>query len=97
MRKFLITGPLNQVLELAFVLFVYLGVKDQGYFIFQFPINDDWGVRDGVLTREGVWSCRFNHGDVENWMSRMHALWQMKGERVSTSLGDDGKRTKELL
>ena len=30
-------------------------------------------------------------------MNRMHALWQMKGEQVSTSLGDDGKRTKELL
>ena len=70
-----ITGPLNQVLEFAFASFVYLGVKDQGYFIFQFPIDDDRRVRDGVLTREGIWSCRFDHGDMENWVDRTHALW----------------------
>ena len=77
--------------------FVYLGVEDQGYLVFWFPINDDWSVRNRVLTREGIWSCGFDHGDMENWMNRMHAVWQMKGERVSTCLSDDDKRTKELL
>ena len=69
-----VTGPLNQALEFAFASFVYLGVKDQEYFIFWFPVNDDWRVRDGVLTREGVWSCGLDHGDMENWVDRMHAL-----------------------
>ena len=27
-----VTGPLNQVLELAFVSFVYLGIKDRGLY-----------------------------------------------------------------
>ena len=61
-----VTGPLNQVLELAFASYVYLGVKDRGYFIFRFPINDDWRVRNRVLTKEGFQNCRFNHGDMEN-------------------------------
>ena len=70
-----VTGPLNQVLELAFALFVYLGVKDRKYFIFWFPINDDWRVWDRVPIRDGVRSCGFDYGDVENWVDRMHALW----------------------
>ena len=70
-----ITGPLNQVLEFAFASFVYLGVKGREYFVFWFPINDDRRVRDGVPTREGIWSCRLNHGDMENWVDRTHALW----------------------
>ena len=64
-----VTGPLNQVLEFAFASFVYLGVKNRGYFVLQFPIDDDRRVRDRVR-RYG-----FNHGDVENWVDRMHALW----------------------
>ena len=70
-----VTGPLNQVLELAFAPFVYLGIEDQGYLIFRFPINDNQRVRDGVPTRERIWSCGFNHGDMENWVDRAHALW----------------------
>ena len=70
-----VTSPLNQVLELAFALFVYLGIEDQGYFVFRFPINDHRRVRNRVLTREGIWSCGLDHGDMENWMDRMHALW----------------------
>ena len=70
-----VTGPLNQVLEFAFASFVYLGVKDRGYFVFRFPINDDRRVRDGVPTREGIRSCGLNHGDMENWVDRTHALW----------------------
>ena len=62
-----------------------------------FPIDDDQRVRNGVPTWEGIRSRGFNHRDMEHWMNRMHALWQMKGERMSTSLGDDGKRIKELL
>ena len=58
--------------------FVYPGVKDRRYF--GFPINDDWRVRNGVLTREGIQSCGLDHGDVENWMNRTHDLCQMKGE-----------------
>ena len=69
------TGPLNQVLELAFASFVYLRIKDRGYFVFRFPINDDRRVRDGVLPREGIWSYGLNHGDMENWVDRTHALW----------------------
>ena len=63
-----VTGPLNQVLEFAFASFVYLGIKDQGYFVFQFPNNDDRRVRNGVPTREGIRSCGLNHGDMENWV-----------------------------
>ena len=70
-----ITGPLNQVLEFAFASFVYLGIKDRGCFVFWFPINDDWRVRIGVPTREGIRSCGLNHGDIENWVDRTHALW----------------------
>ena len=70
-----VTGPLNQVLELAFASFVYLGIKDRGYFVFWFPINDDRRVRNGVPTREGIWSCGLDHGDMENWVDRTHALW----------------------
>ena len=70
-----ITHPLNQVLELAFASFVYLGVKDRGYFIFWFSVNDDWRVGNRVPTREGIWSCGFDHGDVENWVDRTHVLW----------------------
>ena len=51
-----VTSPLNQVQELAFVSLVYLGIEDRGYFIFQFPINDDRRVRDGVPTRERIQS-----------------------------------------
>ena len=82
-KRFLHLCPHSQSIEPgtgAFVLCVYLGVKDRGYFVFQFPINDDWRIRNGVLARDGIWSCGLNHGDVENWMNRMHALWQMKGE-----------------
>ena len=63
-----ITSPLNQVLELAFASFVYLGIKDRGYFVFWFPITDDRRVRNGVPTQEGIRSCRLNHGDMENWV-----------------------------
>ena len=66
-----VTGPLNQVLELSFASFVYLGIKDRGYFVFQFPINDDWRVRNGVPTREGIRSCRLDHVDMENWIECM--------------------------
>ena len=66
---------LNQVLELAFASFVYLGVKDRGYFICWFPINDDRRVRDRVPTREGIQSCRLDHGDMENRVDKTHALW----------------------
>ena len=59
----------------AFASFVYLGIKDRGYFVFWFPINDDRGVRNGVPTREGIRSCRLDHGDMENWVDRTHALW----------------------
>ena len=69
-----VTGLLNQVLEFAFASFIYL-VKNQGDFIFQFPINDDQRVRNRVPTREGIWSCRLDHGDMENWVDRTHALW----------------------
>ena len=51
-----VTGPLNQVLELAFASLVYLGIEDPGYFVFRFPINDDRRIRGGVRTREGIWS-----------------------------------------
>ena len=70
-----VTGPLNQVLELAFAPFVYLGIEDRGYFVFRFPINDDRRVRNGVPTREGIRSCGLDHGDMENWVDRTHALW----------------------
>ena len=69
-----ITGPLNQVLVLAFAPFVYLGIEDQGYFVFWFSINDDRRVRNGVLTREGIRSCGLDHGDMENWVDRRHTL-----------------------
>ena len=75
LHPYLHNRSLNQVLEFAFASFVYLGVKDRGYFIFRFPVNDRRRVRDGVSTREGIRSCRFDHGDVENWVDRMHALW----------------------
>ena len=71
----LVTGPLNQVLEFAFASFVHLGIKDRGYFVLWFPINDDRRVRNRVPTREGIWSCGLNHGDMENWVDQTHALW----------------------
>ena len=77
--------------------FIYLGIKDRCYHVFQFPINDDWRVESGVPTWEGIWSYRFNHRDVENRVNRMHALWQLKGKPMSTCLSDDGKGTKKLL
>ena len=70
-----VTGPLNQVLEFAFASFVYLGVKNRGDFVFRFPINDDRRIRNGVPTREGIQSCGLDHGDMENWVDRTHALW----------------------
>ena len=70
-----VTGPLNQVLEFAFASFVYLGVKNRGDFVFWFPINDAWRVRNGVPTKEGIWSCGLNHGDMENRVDRTHAFW----------------------
>ena len=63
-----VTSPLNQVLELAFASFVYLGIEDRGYFVFQFPINDNRRVRNRVPTGEGVRSCGLDHGDMENWV-----------------------------
>ena len=49
-------SPLDEVLLLAFVLLVELGVEDFGDLIFGFAVNVDWRQKWLDAVRDGVWS-----------------------------------------
>ena len=51
-----ISSPLDEVLQLAFVLSLELGVEDFGGLIFGFTIDVDWRQRWLDVVRDGVWS-----------------------------------------
>ena len=54
-----IASPLNQVEQLAFVLFIYARVEDFRDFVFGVRVDDDWGFGDLDLVRELVQSGGF--------------------------------------
>ena len=49
-----IACPLNQVEQLAFASFIYVGVEDFRDFVFRVRVNDDQGFGDLNLVRELV-------------------------------------------
>ena len=51
-----VSSPLDEVLQLAFVLLVELGVKDFGDLVFGFAINIDQRQRWLDAVGNGVWS-----------------------------------------
>ena len=51
-----ISSPLDEVLQLAFVLSVKLGVEDFGDLVFGFAVDVDWRWRWLDAVRNGVWS-----------------------------------------
>ena len=63
-----ISSPLDEVLQLAFVLLVELGVEDFGDLIFGFAIHVEqrWRWLDAV--RNSIWSWWFEDKDMEDWV-----------------------------
>ena len=51
-----ISSPFDEVLQLAFVLSVKLGVKDFGDLVFGFAVDVDWRRRWLDVVGDGVWS-----------------------------------------
>ena len=51
-----VSSPLDEVLQLAFVSSVELGVKDLGDLVFRFAVDVDQGWRWLNAVGDGVWS-----------------------------------------
>ena len=51
-----ISSPLDEVLQLAFISLVKLGVENFGDLIFRFTIDVDWGWRLLDVVWDCVWS-----------------------------------------
>jgi hypothetical protein len=75
-------------------MIINLGVKDFGNFKFQFSINFDRRRRRLDTVRNGVWSCDFELGNMEDRMYSTHGVQKMEGEGLATNFGDDHKRTQ---
>jgi hypothetical protein len=61
-------------------LVVDLGVKDGHDFIFDFTINFDWRWQRLGTIWNGVQSCGFQLGDMEDWMNCMEMVWKPQGD-----------------
>jgi hypothetical protein len=75
-------------------MIVNLGVKDFRNFKFQFSIDFDWRRRRLDMVRNGVWSCDFELGNMEDRMYSAHGVQKMEGEGLATNFGDDLERTQ---
>jgi hypothetical protein len=74
-----------------------LGVKDFGDLVFWFPIDcDGWG-RWLNSVRDGVRSCGFELGDMENRVDRSHSIRKTDGEGMRTRTSYDIERSKVLF
>ena len=90
-------SPLGEVLQLAFVLLVELGVKDFGDLVFGFTVNVDWRQRWLDVVWDGVWSCWFEDRNMKDRVDRSEGIRELKGKGMSASLSDDVVGTKVLL
>ena len=53
---FFVSSPLDEVMQLAFVLLVKLGVEYFRNLVFRFAVDINWRQRWLDVVRDGVWS-----------------------------------------
>lgn len=73
---------------------VNLGVKDFRNFKFQFSVDFNRRRRRLDMVRNGVRSCNFELGHMEDRMYSTHGVRKTEGEGLTTDFGDDLKRTQ---
>jgi hypothetical protein len=61
-------------------LVVDLGVKDGHDFIFDFTVDVDWSWQRLGMIWNGVQSCRFQLGDIEDWVNGAEVVQKPQGD-----------------
>jgi len=78
-------------------LVVNLGVENFGDFKFQFIIDNDWRGWGLNSIRIWIWSCWFQHGDMENQVYSVETVWKSESDRMGARKCKDFVQTKEFI
>ena len=76
---------------------VNLGVEDFRDFEFRFIVDNDWQGWGLNLIGNWIWSCWFQHQDVEDWVYSAETVWKSESDRMGARECKDFVWTKEFI